>query len=52
MTINGILQRGAEIGYDGLAGDGAGFIGGEEQKHVGNVLGHAGLNLEVVVLVK
>ena len=44
------LKCRTEIGYDGLPCDCTGFIGCEEYEHIGNVLGEAGLNLEVVML--
>ena len=44
------LKGGAEVGYDCLTGDGSRFVGCEEEKHICHVVGHTGLNLEVVVL--
>ena len=44
------LQRRAEVGDDDLAGQRAGFVARQEEQHVGDVLGQAGLHAQVHVL--
>ena len=45
------LQCSTKVGYDYLSGDGAGLIACQEQQDVSYIDGHAGLNLQVHVLV-